>query len=69
LGQFYLTSIRLIYQHNYLKIEVRKMKVDDSNAVNLLSQQLGYSLSIPQTIQNIKAVINSKGHTAFVAVI
>jgi len=56
MGQFYLTSIRLIYQNNYMKIEVRKMKVDDSHAVNLLSQQPGYPLSIRQTLQNIKAV-------------
>ncbi len=45
------------------------MEVDDAGAVNLLSQQLGYPLSIQQTLQNINAVLKSKDHTAFVAVI
>jgi GNAT superfamily N-acetyltransferase len=52
-----------------MKIEVREMTIDDAQAVNLLSQQLGYPLSIQQTLQNINAVVKSKDHTAFVAVI
>ena len=51
-----------------MKIEIRQMKADDAEAVNLLSQQLGYSLSIQQTLQNINAVLKSIDHTAFVAV-
>ena len=43
------------------------MRVDDASAVNLLSRQLGYPLSIQQTLQNIQAVLKSKDHTAFVA--
>ena len=44
------------------------MRADDAAEVNLLSQQLGYSLSIQQTRQNINAVLKSKDHTAFIAV-
>jgi len=43
------------------------MNVKDAEAVNALSKQLGYPLSIEQTLQNIKAVLQSKDHTAFVA--
>ena len=50
-------------------IEVRQMRADDAEAVNLLSQQLGYPLSIQQTLQNINSVLNSNDHTAFVAII
>jgi len=52
-----------------MKIEVREMTIDDAQAVNLLSQQLGYPLSNQQTLQNINAVVKSEDHTAFVAVI
>jgi len=48
-------------------MDIRKMKADDAGAVNLLSRQLGYPLSIEQTLQNIHAVLKSKDHTAFVA--
>jgi len=43
------------------------MTVEDATAVNLLSHQLGYPLSLQQTLQNITAVLASKDHTAFVA--
>ena len=49
-------------------MEVRKMKAGDAGAVNLLSHQLGYPLSMQQTLQNINAVLKSNHHTAFVAV-
>ena len=52
-----------------MKIEVREMTIDDVHAVNLLSQQLGYPLSMQQTLQNINSVVKSKDHIAFVAVI
>lgn len=45
------------------------MNVEDAEAVNTLSQQLGYPLSIQQTHQNITAVLDSHDHTAFVALI
>jgi GNAT superfamily N-acetyltransferase len=50
------------------RMKVREMTDGDAVAVNLLSQQLGYPLSVQQTLQNIHAVLESKDHTAFVAV-
>ena len=50
-----------------MKIIIREMAADDAKAVNTLSNQLGYPLSIEQTLQNINAVLESKDHTAFVA--
>jgi hypothetical protein len=39
-----------------MKIIIREMTEDDAKAVNTLSKQLGYPLSIDQTLQNIHAV-------------
>ena len=50
-----------------MKISIREMTANDAKAVNALSKQLGYPLSIEQTLQNIYAVLQSKDHTAFVA--
>jgi GNAT superfamily N-acetyltransferase len=50
-----------------MKITIREMTANDAKAVNTLSTQLGYPLSIEQTLQNIIAVLQSKDHTAFVA--
>lgn len=43
------------------------MTAKDAEAINALSRQLGYPLSIEQTLQNINSVLQSKDHTAFVA--
>ena len=43
------------------------MTANDARSVSMLSKQLGYPLSIEQTLQNINAVLQSKDHTAFVA--
>ena len=43
------------------------MTANDGGTVNALSKQLGYFLSIEQTLQNINSVLQSKDHTAFVA--
>lgn len=43
------------------------MTINDTQAVNILSTQLGYPLSLDQTQQNINAVLQSDDHTAFVA--
>ena len=51
-----------------MKIIVREMTAEDATAVNLLSDQLGYPLSLQQTLQNIHGVVKSKDHTAFVAI-
>lgn len=50
-----------------MEITIREMTVNDAKTVNTLSKQLGYLLSIEQTLQNINAVLQSKDHTAFVA--
>jgi len=50
-----------------MKIIIREMTAKDAEAVNTLSKQLGYPLSIGQTLQNINAVLQNKDRTAFVA--
>lgn len=50
-----------------MHVTIREMTMDDAKAVNQLSHQLGYPLAIEETIENIKTVISSKDHTAFVA--
>lgn len=50
-----------------MKIIIREMAVKDAEAINNLSKQLGYPLSMEQTLQNIHVVLQSKNHTAFVA--
>ena len=50
-----------------MKIITREMPEKDAEDVNALSKQLGYPLSIEQTLQNIRAILHSKDHTAFVA--
>jgi len=50
-----------------MKITIREMTANDAKPVNTLSKQLGYPLSIEQTLQNIHAILESKDHTAFVA--
>jgi GNAT superfamily N-acetyltransferase len=50
-----------------MKIIIREMTANDATAVNTLSKQLGYPLSIGQTLQNINMILQSKDHTAFVA--
>ena len=50
-----------------MKIIIREMMAKDAKAINALSKQLGYPLSIEQTLQNINSVLQSKDHTAFVA--
>ena len=50
-----------------MKIIIREMTAKDAEAVNTLSKQLGYPLSIEHTLKNINAVLQSNDHTAFVA--
>jgi GNAT superfamily N-acetyltransferase len=51
-----------------MKVAIREISSDDTPAVNLLSKQLGYPLSLEQTFQNIRAVLQAKDHIGFVAV-
>lgn len=50
-----------------MDIVIREISVNDAKAVNRLSHQLGYPLTIDETIENIQRVIQSPDHTAFVA--
>ena len=50
-----------------MEITIREMTVDDALSVKDLSWQLGYPLSIDETVQNIKAVVTSAERVAFVA--
>jgi GNAT superfamily N-acetyltransferase len=50
-----------------MDIVIREIRVDDSKAVNLLSHQLGYPLTIDETNENIQRVIQSADHIGFIA--
>ena len=52
-----------------MQISIRQIAVADAAAVTDLSRQLGYPLGVAQIQQNIRAVIESKDHDAFVAVV
>ena len=49
-------------------ITVRKIMTEDVAEITVLSQQLGYSISKEQTLQNINALVQSEHHAVFVAV-
>lgn len=51
-----------------MNVTIREITGEDAAEINRLSAQLGYPLTPEQTLQNIKAVVSSKDHTAFVAV-
>ncbi|HEV8283371.1 MAG TPA: GNAT family N-acetyltransferase [Chitinophagaceae bacterium] len=51
-----------------MNIIIRKALPEDAATITMLTHQLGYSISIEQTLQNIKAITANKDHTAFVAV-
>ena len=50
------------------KVTIRTMHVKDADAVNALTKQLGYAISVEQTKINIEAIANNKYCEAFVAV-
>jgi GNAT superfamily N-acetyltransferase len=49
-------------------ITTRQVTPADATDVSELSYQLGYTVSAEQTMQNIKALLQSESHTVFVAV-
>ncbi len=51
-----------------MEIIVRSIIESDAEAVNALSAQLGYQMPIEQTLANIRSVLSTKGHNAFVAI-
>jgi GNAT superfamily N-acetyltransferase len=50
-----------------MEIFIRRISKEDAATITALNYQLGYPLSVDQTLQNINAVMN-KDHDAFVAV-
>ena len=50
-----------------MEIVIRSIVEQDAERVNELSMQLGYKMPIGQTLANIRMVLASHGHTAFVA--
>jgi len=51
-----------------MEVLIRHMKTSDAKTVTDLSLQLGYTISVEQTIKNIEAVLSNKDHDAYVAV-
>lgn len=52
-----------------MQVHIRPMQPDDAPAVNDLSAELGYPLSISETEVCIDAVLTAEGNCAFVAII
>ena len=50
-----------------MEIITRRIAEQDASAVAALCKQLGYDLSVQQTLENIRAVLANKEHGAFVA--
>ncbi|GAA4748179.1 GNAT family N-acetyltransferase [Flavisolibacter ginsenosidimutans] len=51
-----------------MQFNVRSVSIEDAQAVNELSAQLGYSVSLTGTVANIQQLLSSKEHCCFVAV-
>lgn len=50
-----------------MQFVVRKMKLEDAEAVNHLSRQLGYSLALQGTSEQVEKILLRNDHVAFVA--
>ena len=50
-----------------MDITIRKITLDDAIAVNRLSHQLGYPLTLNDTTKNLEAILQSDSYTGFVA--
>lgn len=50
-----------------MNIEIRRITVDDANEMQLLSKQLGYEMSLNDTIEQIKEILCSESDFAAVA--
>lgn len=49
-------------------ITIREVVAEDTAAINTLTNQLGYPISLEQTLQNINRLKQSEHHAVFVAV-
>jgi GNAT superfamily N-acetyltransferase len=52
-----------------MEIFIRRITEQDAEAINALSTQLGYTTPIEQTLANIRSVLETKKHNAFVAML
>ncbi|MBK5269596.1 MAG: GNAT family N-acetyltransferase [Bacteroidia bacterium] len=52
-----------------MEIFIRQISTGDASAITVLTQQLGYPMSIEQIQINVNAVMNSENDDAFVAVL
>jgi GNAT superfamily N-acetyltransferase len=50
-----------------MEIFIRDITEHDAEPVNILSTQLGYAVPLEQTLANIRSVLATQGHHAFVA--
>jgi len=60
--------LNFIVNYLIMEISVRQISQEDAATITSLCQQLGYSLTRQQILQNIISVLASKDHDAFVAV-
>ncbi|SFP60453.1 GNAT family N-acetyltransferase [Parafilimonas terrae] len=51
------------------EIFIRRMQIEDAEAVNMLTGQLGYSIDIAQVKCNLELLLNDDDAAAFVAVL
>jgi GNAT superfamily N-acetyltransferase len=51
-----------------MQIAIRQITPDDAASITNLSHQLGYPLTAEQILQNIKAILATSDHDAYVAV-
>jgi len=51
-----------------MEIFTRKMRIEDAQFINNLSAQMGYELTLPETMHNVRQIIGSKDDCAFVAI-
>jgi GNAT superfamily N-acetyltransferase len=52
-----------------MEIFIRSIAEQDAEAINALSTQLGYAMPIEQTLANIRSVLGTQRHNAFVAIL
>ncbi|HTA28126.1 MAG TPA: GNAT family N-acetyltransferase [Bacteroidia bacterium] len=51
-----------------MEIFIRRISIEDAASINMLSTQLGYPISLQETISNMNQVMGSTDNCAFVAI-
>ena len=60
--------LRGILKVHHMEIFIRKISIEDAAPISMLSAQLGYTISLPETISNINQLLGSMDNCAFVAI-